>query len=57
LSFILTQPSDCRQLIERLKGCNEQDLLKELRLIKNWNYGKVSISGDRRLCNKKMAAG
>ena len=30
-------------MIERLKGCNEQDLLKELRLIKNWNYGKVSI--------------
>src|SRR5437588_537080 len=38
-------PSDCRLLIERLKGCqSESELLTELKSIKTtWNYGKSEL--------------
>ncbi|RWS25619.1 E3 ubiquitin-protein ligase HUWE1-like protein [Leptotrombidium deliense] len=35
-------PNDCKQLIEKLKACNERELLDALKSIKTWNYGKVS---------------
>ncbi|KAI1287400.1 E3 ubiquitin-protein ligase HUWE1 [Halotydeus destructor] len=36
-------PPDCRLLIERLKGCSEGDLLKELKNIRTWNFGKCEL--------------
>lgn len=42
LIIVVLQPHDCKLLIERLKGCNESDLLIELKKIKAWNYGKVN---------------
>lgn len=38
-----SQPADCRTLIERLKGCSDEQLLLELQQIKTWNIGKVSV--------------
>lgn len=37
----LLQPADCRTLIEKLKGCSDEQLLLELQQIKTWNIGKV----------------
>lgn len=35
------QPSDCAVLIERLKSCSEDELLRELSSLRVWNWGKV----------------
>lgn len=35
------QPADCKALIDKLKACNEKELLEELKSIKSWNCGKV----------------
>ncbi|RWS15637.1 E3 ubiquitin-protein ligase HUWE1-like protein, partial [Dinothrombium tinctorium] len=37
-------PNECKQLIERLKGCNERELLEALKSIKSWNYGKCELN-------------
>ncbi|KAM9344280.1 E3 ubiquitin-protein ligase HUWE1 isoform 5-T6 [Pholidichthys leucotaenia] len=36
-------PADCRILIEKLKGCNDEQLLVELQHIKTWNIGKCEL--------------
>ncbi|OWK12219.1 hypothetical protein Celaphus_00003339, partial [Cervus elaphus hippelaphus] len=36
-------PADCRALIDKLKVCNDEQLLLELQQIKTWNIGKQSI--------------
>uniref|UniRef100_A0A8C9VIV4 E3 ubiquitin-protein ligase HUWE1 n=1 Tax=Scleropages formosus TaxID=113540 RepID=A0A8C9VIV4_SCLFO len=36
-------PADCRTLIEKLKGCNDEQLLLELQHIKTWNIGKCEL--------------
>ncbi|MBN3293162.1 PFKAP protein, partial [Polypterus senegalus] len=33
-------PADCRALIDKLKVCNDEQLLLELQQIKTWNIGK-----------------
>uniref|UniRef100_A0A3P8NPJ3 HECT-type E3 ubiquitin transferase n=1 Tax=Astatotilapia calliptera TaxID=8154 RepID=A0A3P8NPJ3_ASTCA len=37
------QPADCRILIEKLKACNDEQLLVELQHIKTWNIGKCEL--------------
>ncbi|KAG2455475.1 HUWE1 ligase, partial [Polypterus senegalus] len=34
------KPADCRALIDKLKVCNDEQLLLELQQIKTWNIGK-----------------
>ncbi|XP_078001474.1 E3 ubiquitin-protein ligase HUWE1-like [Glandiceps talaboti] len=36
-------PGDCKALIEKLKACNDDELLNELKQIKSWNYGKCEL--------------
>ncbi|XP_071022081.1 E3 ubiquitin-protein ligase HUWE1-like isoform X18 [Oncorhynchus clarkii lewisi] len=36
-------PADCRTLIEKLKGCRDEQLLLELQHIKTWNIGKCEL--------------
>ncbi|KAK7916204.1 hypothetical protein WMY93_011965 [Mugilogobius chulae] len=36
-------PADCRILIEKLKGCSDEQLLIELQHIKTWNIGKCEL--------------
>jgi len=36
-------PSDCKQLIEHLKSCNEDELVESLGNLKSWNYGKCEL--------------
>ncbi|XP_049623089.1 E3 ubiquitin-protein ligase HUWE1 isoform X3 [Suncus etruscus] len=36
-------PADCRALIEKLKVCNDEQLLLELQQIKTWNIGKCEL--------------
>ncbi|KTG02776.1 hypothetical protein cypCar_00008412, partial [Cyprinus carpio] len=36
-------PADCRTLIEKLKGCSDEQLLVELQQIKTWNIGKCEL--------------
>ncbi|XP_056665014.1 E3 ubiquitin-protein ligase HUWE1 isoform X24 [Monodelphis domestica] len=36
-------PADCRALIDKLKGCNDEQLLLELQQIKTWNIGKCEL--------------
>ncbi|XP_036389844.1 E3 ubiquitin-protein ligase HUWE1 [Megalops cyprinoides] len=36
-------PTDCRTLIEKLKGCSDEQLLLELQHIKTWNIGKCEL--------------
>ncbi|TSP79491.1 E3 ubiquitin-protein ligase HUWE1 [Bagarius yarrelli] len=36
-------PADCRALIEKLKGCSDEQLLVELQHIKTWNIGKCEL--------------
>ncbi|MBN3301500.1 HUWE1 ligase, partial [Amia calva] len=36
-------PADCRTLIDRLKGCSDEQLLLELQQIKTWNIGKCEL--------------
>ncbi|KAF6724675.1 E3 ubiquitin-protein ligase HUWE1 [Oryzias melastigma] len=36
-------PADCRILIEKLKGCSDDQLLVELQHIKTWNIGKCEL--------------
>lgn len=36
-------PADCRTLIEKLKGCSDEQLLLELQHIKTWNIGKCEL--------------
>ncbi|XP_018898771.2 E3 ubiquitin-protein ligase HUWE1 isoform X2 [Bemisia tabaci] len=36
-------PPECRPLIEKLKSCNESELLAELKQIDSWNYGKCEL--------------
>ncbi|KAG5838248.1 hypothetical protein ANANG_G00221770 [Anguilla anguilla] len=36
-------PTDCRTLIEKLKGCSDDQLLLELQQIKTWNIGKCEL--------------
>uniref|UniRef100_A0A7N8WS29 E3 ubiquitin-protein ligase HUWE1 n=1 Tax=Mastacembelus armatus TaxID=205130 RepID=A0A7N8WS29_9TELE len=36
-------PADCRILIEKLKACNDEQLLVELQHIKTWNIGKCEL--------------
>ncbi|XP_072422626.1 E3 ubiquitin-protein ligase HUWE1 isoform X3 [Chiloscyllium punctatum] len=36
-------PADCRALIEKLKACNDEQLLTELQQIKTWNIGKCEL--------------
>ncbi|XP_054905360.1 E3 ubiquitin-protein ligase HUWE1 isoform X8 [Poeciliopsis prolifica] len=36
-------PADCRILIEKLKGCHDEQLLVELQQIKTWNIGKCEL--------------
>uniref|UniRef100_A0A667ZYK5 HECT-type E3 ubiquitin transferase n=1 Tax=Myripristis murdjan TaxID=586833 RepID=A0A667ZYK5_9TELE len=38
-----TEPADCRTLIEKLKACNDEQLLVELQHIKTWNIGKCEL--------------
>ncbi|ELK37322.1 E3 ubiquitin-protein ligase HUWE1 [Myotis davidii] len=37
------QPADCRALIDKLKVCNDEQLLLELQQIKTWNIGKCEL--------------
>ncbi|XP_017695595.1 PREDICTED: E3 ubiquitin-protein ligase HUWE1-like, partial [Lepidothrix coronata] len=37
------QPADCRALIEKLKGCTDEQLVTELQQIKTWNIGKCEL--------------
>lgn len=48
LNLLHQQPADCRILIEKLKACNDEQLLVELQHIKTWNIGKVRRLGWRR---------
>uniref|UniRef100_A0A8C7QAC9 E3 ubiquitin-protein ligase HUWE1 n=1 Tax=Oncorhynchus mykiss TaxID=8022 RepID=A0A8C7QAC9_ONCMY len=36
-------PADCRTLIEKLKGCRDEQLLLELQHIRTWNIGKCEL--------------
>ncbi|XP_032569605.1 E3 ubiquitin-protein ligase HUWE1 isoform X2 [Chiroxiphia lanceolata] len=36
-------PADCRALIEKLKGCTDEQLVTELQQIKTWNIGKCEL--------------
>ncbi|XP_048192464.1 E3 ubiquitin-protein ligase HUWE1 isoform X9 [Perognathus longimembris pacificus] len=36
-------PADCRALIDKLKVCNDEQLLSELQQIKTWNIGKCEL--------------
>ncbi|XP_076027964.1 E3 ubiquitin-protein ligase HUWE1 isoform X4 [Genypterus blacodes] len=36
-------PADCRILIEKLKACNDEQLLEQLQHIKTWNIGKCEL--------------
>ncbi|XP_035214633.1 E3 ubiquitin-protein ligase HUWE1-like [Stegodyphus dumicola] len=36
-------PPDCKALIEKLKSCSHDELLKELSKIKTWNCGKCEL--------------
>lgn len=36
-------PADCKALIERLKNCNQDQLLTELKQIKSWTCGKCEL--------------
>uniref|UniRef100_A0A670YEI1 E3 ubiquitin-protein ligase HUWE1 n=1 Tax=Pseudonaja textilis TaxID=8673 RepID=A0A670YEI1_PSETE len=36
-------PADCRALIDKLKICNDEQLLLELQQIKTWNIGKCEL--------------
>nr|XP_055043826.1 E3 ubiquitin-protein ligase HUWE1 isoform X10 [Misgurnus anguillicaudatus] len=36
-------PADCRTLIDKLKGCSDEQLLLELQQIKTWNIGKCEL--------------
>ncbi|KAM4879939.1 E3 ubiquitin-protein ligase HUWE1-like, partial [Sylvia borin] len=36
-------PADCRALIEKLKGCSDEQLVTELQQIKTWNIGKCEL--------------
>ncbi|XP_061630934.1 E3 ubiquitin-protein ligase HUWE1 isoform X2 [Phyllopteryx taeniolatus] len=36
-------PADCRILIDKLKACNDEQLLVELQHIKTWNIGKCEL--------------
>ncbi|OQR79954.1 E3 ubiquitin-protein ligase HUWE1-like [Tropilaelaps mercedesae] len=36
-------PSDCAVLIERLKSCSEDELLRELSSLRVWNWGKCEL--------------
>ncbi|XP_076304373.1 LOW QUALITY PROTEIN: HECT, UBA and WWE domain containing E3 ubiquitin protein ligase 1 [Tachypleus tridentatus] len=36
-------PADCRILIEKLKGCNDDELVCDLKKIKTWNCGKCEL--------------
>lgn len=36
-------PADCKALIERLKNCNQDQLLIELKQIKSWTCGKCEL--------------
>ncbi|XP_059588545.1 E3 ubiquitin-protein ligase HUWE1 isoform X3 [Alligator mississippiensis] len=36
-------PADCRALIDKLKGCTDEQLLLELQQIKTWNIGKCEL--------------
>ena len=39
---VVLQPAECSALIEKIKSCSEDDLLVELKQIRNWTFGKVS---------------
>ena len=42
--FFLFKPNDCKQLIEKLKNCVDNDqLLNEICAIKSWNIGKCEL--------------
>lgn len=43
MRFFDKQPSDCKQLIERLRNCSQSELCNELKRIKSWNYGKCEL--------------
>ena len=32
-------PADCKNLIEKLKGCSQDQFLQELKSIETWTYG------------------
>lgn len=36
-------PADCKALIDKLKNCNQDQLLDELKLIKSWTCGKCEL--------------
>jgi E3 ubiquitin-protein ligase HUWE1 len=36
-------PADCKALIDKLKNCNQEQLLNELRQIKSWTCGKCEL--------------
>ncbi|KAK6177350.1 hypothetical protein SNE40_015469 [Patella caerulea] len=36
-------PADCRTLIEKLKTCQEDQLLAEIRNVKTWTFGKCEL--------------
>uniref|UniRef100_A0A670KKC9 E3 ubiquitin-protein ligase HUWE1 n=1 Tax=Podarcis muralis TaxID=64176 RepID=A0A670KKC9_PODMU len=42
-NFFTFQPADCRALIDKLKVCNDEQLLLELQQIKTWNIGKCEL--------------
>ena len=39
--MFVSKPADCKTLIDKLKACDENQLLEELKNIKSWNCGKV----------------
>lgn len=39
----LEVPADCKALIEKLKSCNQDQLLDELKKIKSWTCGKCEL--------------
>uniref|UniRef100_F6UR14 HECT-type E3 ubiquitin transferase n=1 Tax=Equus caballus TaxID=9796 RepID=F6UR14_HORSE len=43
-------PADCRALIDKLKVCNDEQLLLELQQIKTWNIGKENGFGLAECC-------
>ena len=33
-------PADCKNLIDKLKACNQEQFLQELKSIETWTYGE-----------------
>ena len=41
-------PADCKNLIDKLKGCSQEQFLQELKSIETWTYGKDKQAEEER---------